>query len=159
MILDLYSERKVISGKFCSINFFDKQVQEVSFGNISFKIHIIILWLMLPLTWCIIPLEFAFEIKIWYDISENMYISYLCWNIRFCIIGNTKFLRHFSSKYKIFDIYIYMKCPILIFILISKNIEDIKNISNKNYHLFEMSLNKSANLNVVYFDIYRNLYF
>lgn len=52
-----------------------------------------------------------------------------------------------------------MKCPILIFILISKNIEDIKNISNKNYHLFEMSLNKSAKLNAVYFDIYRNLYF
>lgn len=103
MILDLYFKRKVIF-----FNKFDKQIQEVSFGNISFKIHIIILWLMLPLTSCIIPLEFAFEIKIWYDISENMYISYLCWNIRFCIIGNTKFLRHFSSKYKIFDIYIYI---------------------------------------------------
>lgn len=103
MILDLYFKRKVIF-----FNKFDKQIQEVSFGNISFKIRIIILWLMLPLTSCIIPLEFAFEIKIWYDISENMYISYLCWNIRFCIIGNTKFLRHFSSKYKIFDIYIYI---------------------------------------------------
>lgn len=152
MILDLYFKRKVIF-----FNKFNKQIQEVSFGNISFKIRIIILWLMLPLTSCIIPLEFAFEIKIWYDISENMYISYLCWNIRFCIIGNTKFLRHFSSKYKIFDI--YMKCPILIFILISKNIKDIKNISNKNYHLFEMSLNKSAKLNVDYFDIKQNLYF
>lgn len=63
-------------------------------------------------------------------------------------LRNTKYL-----------IYIYMKCPILIFILISKNIKDIKNISNKNYHLFEMSLNKSAKLNVDYFDINRNLYF
>lgn len=54
---------------------------------------------------------------------------------------------------------IYMKCPILIFILISKNIEDIKNVSNKNYHLCKMSLNKSEKLNVEYFDVNRNLYF
>lgn len=30
-------------------------------------------------------------------------------------------------------IYMYMRCPILIFILISKNMEGIKNVSNKNY--------------------------
>lgn len=93
---------------------------------------------------------------IWYIGKYVYFVSML----KYSILYYRKYEISSTFLFEIQNIwYIYTKCPILIFILISKNIEDIKNISNKNYHLFEMSLNKSAKLNAVYFDIYRNLYF
>lgn len=91
---------------------------------------------------------------IWYIGKYVYFVSML----KYSILYYRKYEISSTFLFEIQNI-IYMKCPILIFILISKNIEDIKNVSNKNYHLCKMSLNKSEKLNVEYFDVNRNLYF